>query len=220
MLWPLGSAQSAGRVARRDPTRDTDHTHAHSRSPHAADRRANHPHRKQPRMKKEMLINVSQPEECRIAIVEDGLLEELYIERSQPGQLRRQHLQGKGRQSGAEHPGRVRRLRRRPQRLPAHQRRRTAVLPPGRLRSGQADPSGGDRRRPRAATSDGDEDDAATARRDAAASARRPAPHQTAHPGDLPPRRRSARPGHQGRDRHQRARRSRPTSAFPAATSC
>ena len=33
-------------------------------------------------MKKEMLINVSQPEECRIAIVEDGLLEELYIERS------------------------------------------------------------------------------------------------------------------------------------------
>jgi ribonuclease E len=29
-----------------------------------------------------MLINVSQPEECRIAIVEDGLLEELYIERA------------------------------------------------------------------------------------------------------------------------------------------
>jgi ribonuclease E len=33
-------------------------------------------------MKQEMLINVSQPEECRIAIVEDGLLEELYIERT------------------------------------------------------------------------------------------------------------------------------------------
>ncbi len=33
-------------------------------------------------MKKEMLINVSQPEECRIAIVEDGKLEELYIERA------------------------------------------------------------------------------------------------------------------------------------------
>lgn len=33
-------------------------------------------------MKKEMLINVLQPEECRIAIVEDGILEELYIERS------------------------------------------------------------------------------------------------------------------------------------------
>ncbi|MCH2179515.1 MAG: Rne/Rng family ribonuclease [Mariniblastus sp.] len=33
-------------------------------------------------MKKEMLINASQPEECRIAIVEDGRLEELYVERA------------------------------------------------------------------------------------------------------------------------------------------
>src|SRR5687768_17986634 len=33
-------------------------------------------------MKKEMLINVLQPEECRIAILEDGLLEELYVERT------------------------------------------------------------------------------------------------------------------------------------------
>jgi ribonuclease E len=33
-------------------------------------------------MKKEMLINVAQPEECRIAIIEDGILEELYIERT------------------------------------------------------------------------------------------------------------------------------------------
>src|SRR5690348_8098408 len=33
-------------------------------------------------MKKEMLINVLQSEECRIAIVEDGTLEELYVERS------------------------------------------------------------------------------------------------------------------------------------------
>jgi ribonuclease E len=33
-------------------------------------------------MKKEMLINVAQAEECRIAIVEDGVLEELYIERA------------------------------------------------------------------------------------------------------------------------------------------
>ena len=32
-------------------------------------------------MKKEMLINVLQPEESRIAIVEDGVLEELYVER-------------------------------------------------------------------------------------------------------------------------------------------
>ncbi len=33
-------------------------------------------------MKKEMLINASQSEECRIAIVEDGQLEELYVERA------------------------------------------------------------------------------------------------------------------------------------------
>ena len=33
-------------------------------------------------MKKEILINASQPEECRIAIVEDGRLEELYVERA------------------------------------------------------------------------------------------------------------------------------------------
>jgi ribonuclease E len=32
-------------------------------------------------MRKEMLINVRQPEECRVAITEDSLLEELYIER-------------------------------------------------------------------------------------------------------------------------------------------
>jgi ribonuclease E len=39
-------------------------------------------HRKYHRMKQEMLINVAQSEECRIAIVEDGALEELYIERT------------------------------------------------------------------------------------------------------------------------------------------
>lgn len=33
-------------------------------------------------MKKEMLVNVLQPEETRIAVIEDGLLEELYLERS------------------------------------------------------------------------------------------------------------------------------------------
>jgi ribonuclease E len=32
-----------------------------------------------------MLINVAQPEECRIAIVEDGVLEELYVERTSQG---------------------------------------------------------------------------------------------------------------------------------------
>lgn len=33
-------------------------------------------------MRKEMLVNVSQPEECRIAVLEDGSLEELYTERA------------------------------------------------------------------------------------------------------------------------------------------
>ena len=33
-------------------------------------------------MKKEMLINCLQPEEIRIAIIEDGVLEELYVERT------------------------------------------------------------------------------------------------------------------------------------------
>src|ERR1035438_7251643 len=33
-------------------------------------------------MKQEMLINVAQPEESRIAIMEDGVLEELYVERT------------------------------------------------------------------------------------------------------------------------------------------
>lgn len=33
-------------------------------------------------MKQEMLINVRQPEECRIAVVENGRLEELYVERT------------------------------------------------------------------------------------------------------------------------------------------
>ena len=32
-------------------------------------------------MKREMLINVLQPEESRIAVVEDKVLEELYVER-------------------------------------------------------------------------------------------------------------------------------------------
>src|SRR3954469_23172031 len=52
------------------------------RTHHSRARAARPEERKSPRMKSEMLINVSQPEECRIAIVEDGLLEELYIERA------------------------------------------------------------------------------------------------------------------------------------------
>ena len=44
--------------------------------------RGDYAERERKKMKQEMLINVSQPEECRIAIVEDGILEELYIERT------------------------------------------------------------------------------------------------------------------------------------------
>jgi ribonuclease E len=44
--------------------------------------RADHAEPESRKMKQEMLINVSQPEECRIAIVEDGILEELYVERT------------------------------------------------------------------------------------------------------------------------------------------
>jgi len=38
-------------------------------------------------MKKEMIINVSQSEECRIAIIEEGVLEELYVERASQDNL-------------------------------------------------------------------------------------------------------------------------------------
>ncbi len=158
------------------------------------------------RMKQEMLINVAQPEECRIAIVEDGVLEELYIERTSAGQLRRQHLQGQGRQPGAEHPGGVRRLRRRPQRLLAHQRRRAAILSPGRLRSGPAARrrlAGPGRRRPGRRKRRRARRGRSPAAGPPPAPARRPTAHQAADPGHPPPRRRSAGAGHQGRHRHQ-----------------
>ena len=147
-------------------------------------------------MKQEMLINVSQPEECRIAIVEDGVLEELYVERTDPEQLRRQHLQGRRHQPGAEHPGGVRRLRRRAQRVPPHQRRRAPVLPPRRLR-----PATPGRQRP--ATPAGQRGLGNGRGAGASSAARRPAPRQAAHSGHPSPRRRGARPGDQGRDRHQ-----------------
>jgi ribonuclease E len=38
-------------------------------------------------MSREMLVNVSESEECRIALIEDGTLEELYIERSSLARL-------------------------------------------------------------------------------------------------------------------------------------
>jgi len=33
-------------------------------------------------MAREMLINVAESEECRVVVVEDGSLEELYVERA------------------------------------------------------------------------------------------------------------------------------------------
>lgn len=53
-----------------------------NRNSHRGGRRAPVSEQERTVMKQEMLINVSQPEECRIAIVEDGVLEELYIERT------------------------------------------------------------------------------------------------------------------------------------------
>ena len=44
--------------------------------------RPERPQRKGSTMKKEMLINVRQPEESRIGLIEDGVLEELYVERN------------------------------------------------------------------------------------------------------------------------------------------
>ena len=46
-------------------------------------------------MKKIMLVNVVEPEETRIAILEDGTLEELYIERSSSGQIAGNVYKGK-----------------------------------------------------------------------------------------------------------------------------
>src|SRR5207253_9266483 len=44
--------------------------------------RSTREHQRKGSMKKEMLINVLQPEEIRIAVIEDGVLEELYVERT------------------------------------------------------------------------------------------------------------------------------------------
>ena len=43
-----------------------------------------------------MLVNVAEGEECRIAVVEKGQLEELYIERTSLAGHVRQYLQGEG----------------------------------------------------------------------------------------------------------------------------
>ena len=78
-------------------------------------------------MKKEMLINVLQPEECASPSSRTACWRSC-TSRGPGTRLRRQHLQGPHRQHRAVHPGGVRGLRRRPQRLPAHLRRRADLL--------------------------------------------------------------------------------------------
>jgi ribonuclease E len=67
----IGPSTGNARIGRQ-PAADRFHPEVTSHSP-PPERRA---------MKKEMLMNVLQPEESRIAIVEDGTLEELYVERN------------------------------------------------------------------------------------------------------------------------------------------
>ena len=111
-------------------------------------------------MKQEMLINVAQPEECRIAIVEDGVLEELYVERSSQDNYVGNIYKGQDRQPRAEHPGGVRRFWRRPQRLPAHQRRRAPIFPPGGIRfPTNPIPSGGGRANKSSTKREGDDEE-------------------------------------------------------------
>ena len=180
-------------------------------------------------MKQEMLINVvaagRMPDRDRRRRSAGRALHRAH----QPGQLRRQHLQGQGRQSRAEHPGRLRRFRRRPQRLSAHQRRRAAILSPGRLRSRQADRVGGGRAARRRSSDDDDDDEDdddpevdERGRGRAAAAPRGPAPgrassrrFRTSSAAATKCWCRSSR-----KASAPRARRSRPTSAFPAATWC
>jgi ribonuclease E len=79
--WRSGPAGAAGLIAGGSCRRFTGRRSALSGLP--TSRGLTFPNKKDCYdMKSEMLINVSQPEECRIAIIEDGLLEELYIERA------------------------------------------------------------------------------------------------------------------------------------------
>ena len=155
----------------------------------------------------------SQPEECRIAICEDGLLEELYIERASQDNY-----------VGNIYKGKIVNLE------PSIQAAfvdfgvgrngflHISDVEPQYFRQGGYDPA--DDGEPMTPTwpIDDDDDD----RDDEAASGdegggrgatrhvapprphRRPPAHQAADSRHLPPRRRSARAGHQGRHRHQR----------------
>ena len=177
--------------------------------------RTNESMRSKSRMKQEMLINVAQPEECRIAIVEDGVLEELYIERTSQdnyvGNIYKGRIVnlepsiqaafvdfGVGR-NGFLHisdvePQYFRQGGYDPQ--PADRPRRLAIARTGRRRRASMTTS--------TATADGRENGRGRrGGRDSAPAPRRPAADQAADSGHLPARRRSAGAGHQGRHRHQ-----------------
>jgi ribonuclease E len=145
-------------------------------------------------MKQEMLINVSQPEECRIAIMEDGVLEELYVERTSQDNL-----------VGNIYKGRIVNIE------PSIQAAfvdfgvgrngflHISDVEPQYYRQGGLDPDkafdlvdpSGQRGRGRAGPAE--------------AAARRPAASEAADPGRPPPGRRGARAGDQGGLRHEGA---------------
>ncbi len=72
-------------------------------------------------MTHEILINVT-PQETRVAMLEQGIVQELHIERAQRARARRQHLPRARRARAARHAERVRRDRPRARGVPAHRR--------------------------------------------------------------------------------------------------
>ena len=168
-------------------------------------------------MKQEMLINVAQPEECRIAIVEDGVLEELYVERTSQdnyvGNIYKGRIVnlepsiqaafvdfGVGR-NGFLHISDVE-----PQyfRQGGYDPQAADQCPTARSRDERFEPAHDDGERRTAAAADAATAAAAgTGGRSRRAATRRAAADQAADSRHLPARRRSARAGHQGRHRHQ-----------------
>ena len=73
-------------------------------------------------MKKKMLINVADEEESRVAIVEDGILEEFTIEVSSKELIRGNIYNGRYGQNRTEFASCLRGLRWQAARLPAHGR--------------------------------------------------------------------------------------------------
>ena len=76
-------------------------------------------------MSEEILINVT-PRETRVGVVENGMLQEVHVERGIEARLCRQHLQGPGAAGDAGHAGGVRRDRPGACRVPACRRHRAA----------------------------------------------------------------------------------------------